>query len=384
MVKKTKKEIFTYARKLAMDALHKCTAEGGFVAGEHHFVDYWARDVLFATLGATGDGFDEITKKTIDTFISFQRKDGLIPYRVMRSKTNWAKYRGRPSYLSTPIPNFRTPQSGGLVPDGGLLTVIAAYQYFQNTKDIKTLRRWYPYLENAMRWYFQRNKNLIFEWFLCEWADAVLKIGNTLYTNILYWKALNDMSDISNVLKKDKKSENFKARKKQILEAINKKLWNGTYFADWRDYKRQDYFSSHANMLCIIFGLTTSKQSKLILEFAEKNCWASWTMETNYPKYPFWRIPLGNYLLGMGDYHNRGCLWLQSGILYSLALQKVLKASKAKGALLRIAEKIVKYNGVFEVYEKNGRPVRRWSYLSENPFAWSAGLFLWANNAIKP
>lgn len=42
-----------------------------------------------------------------------------------------------------------------------------------------------------------------------------------------------------------------------------------------------------------------------------------------------------------------------------------------------IGEQIVKYNGVYEIYEKNGKPVKRMFYQSEHPFAWSAGLYLW-------
>ncbi len=48
-----------------------------------------------------------------------------------------------------------------------------------------------------------------------------------------------------------------------------------------------------------------------------------------------------------------------------------------------MAEKIVEYENVHEVYEKNGKPVRRALYVSEVPFAWSAGLFVKAVKEVE-
>lgn len=165
-------------------------------------------------------------------------------------------------------------------------------------------------------------------------------------------------------------------------ETIDCFLWNGTYFADWADYKRQDYFSSHANMLAIIFGLASKEESKSILEFAKRYCLRDWTLETNYPKYPFWRIPPMQYVSGLADYQNQGCLWLQPGITYALALWVVGYKKEAQEFLSKIAQQIEKHNGVYEIYEKDGTPVNRPLYRSEGPFAWSAGLFLWTSHIL--
>lgn len=347
---------------IARSDLISCVSNIGITAGTHHFVDLWARDSLFATFGA-----DPATaKKTIETFFVYQRSDGLIPYRVRRSAVSLGKYSGKPAYLSSPRPDFRSYQSGGIVPDGGLMTVIASAAYARHSGDTQFLRIHRPQLAKAMQWYEMRFKyNLISEWFLCEWADAVLKVGNTLYTNVLYWKALGDMG--------------MHTQQRAVGNAIRKYFWNGTFFADWIDYRRHDYFASHANMLAIIFGLATEVQANRILAHAKKYCWNGWTLETNYPRYPFWRIPIHNYIVGMGDYHNRGCLWMQPGIVYAIALKKIGKQKEAKGVFDAISKKIVEYNGVYEVYEKSGEPVRRRWYASEHPFAWSAGLYLWAH-----
>lgn len=322
------------AKLIATNDVTACVVDSGITAGTRHFVDLWARDSLFAAFGAP----PELAKTTIETFLKFQRDDGLIPYRIFR----------RGNML---LPNFRSIQSGGIVPDGGLMTIIAAQQ-FKNKyrKQVQRARAWY---KNTF------GDGLIFEWFQCEWADAVLKVGKTLYTNVLYWEAT--------------KSPGIRAK-------INETFWNGRYFADWVDYRRQDYFASHPNMLAIIFGLATKNQAENILTVA-KTCWQGFTLHSNLPAYPFWRIPVQNYLVGIPDYHN-GCLWLQPGILYAVALHKYGRVAEAKKVLGAVAGKIVEYNGVYELYEKNGRPVRRLFYKAEHPFAWSAGLFLWARNVI--
>ncbi|MBI5619870.1 hypothetical protein HY950_02825, partial [Candidatus Gottesmanbacteria bacterium] len=65
---------------IARAALKRCASPVGISAGAHHFVDLWARDSLFATFGAPVD----IAETTIETFLKYQRSDGLVPYRIFR------------------------------------------------------------------------------------------------------------------------------------------------------------------------------------------------------------------------------------------------------------------------------------------------------------
>ena len=317
------------ARQIARYDLESCSTPDGIIAGGAHFTDLWARDSLFASLGAP----KSVADCTIRTFLRFQRSDGAVPYRIFRK-------------FGVLIPNFRSVQSGGFVPDGGLMLAIASPHH----------------KKKILAFYKERyGDNLISEWFQCEWADAVLKIGKVLYTNILYWKATGD---------------------NKIARKINTKFWNGTYFSDWVDYKRQDYFAAHPNMLAIIWGLTTKKQAEKILAYARNKCWNGWALEENYPQYPWWRIPLQNYIAGIPDYHNRGVIWLQPAILYALALYKTGHTDEARLVLGKVAQKIIEYKGVYEIYEKSGQPVSRFFYKAEYPFAWSSGLFLRASKII--
>lgn len=377
-MKKTKKSAYGIA---AAD-LDACGTPIGFTAGFHHFVDLWARDSLFATLGATASGRLAESKKTIETFLNYQREDGLIPFLIRRSKLTIGKYFGRHEYYKIPRRQFRSSQSGGIVPDGGLMVIIATRVYVESTHDMSFLRKNRESLLRAIRWYQQKfGDTLIREWFQCEWADAVLKMGSTLYTNVLYWKALGDVSWMLRKIGESRDSQEFLKKQEVVGRNIREHLWNGEYFADWKNVWRHDYFATHANMLAIIFGLTSPAEATSILSYAA-SVWHDFTLETNHPKYPIWRIAPINYLTGTADYHNRGCLWLQPGILYAMALHKSGKRSQAGDVLASISEKIIEYEGVYEVYEKTGEPVNRLLYRAEHPFAWSAGLFLWVANEI--
>lgn len=367
---------------IACDNLRQCFTPSGIIAGTHHFVDVWARDSLFGSFGALTIKEFDVVKQTLETFLSHQRGDGLIPYRIQRSPTTIGKYFGHPSYYREPRVNYRSHQSGGLVPDGGLMTVITMAQYSLQVGDRAFLRKHYAHVCRAIDWYRGRfGDNLIREWFQCEWADAVLKTGTTAYTNVLYAKALSDICRIATDIGDKLGYIMYKKRYEKIIQLLGTTFWNGSYFADWYDYKRQDYFASHPNMLAVIFGITAPSQTRSIMHYAKNMAWNGWALLTNAPRYPRRRIPPFQYLVGLPDYHN-GMIWLQPTLCYALALDKAGDRREAIKVLSGISKKIQQYNGVYEVYEKDGRPVKRLLYRSEGPFAWSAGLFLLAHQQI--
>lgn len=374
--------IFHQAIVIAQRELKACITSEGFAAGSHHFVDLWARDSLFATFGANAAGLSSVSKKTIEIFLRYQREDGLIPYLILRGRHSIGKYFGKYSFYTTPKPVFRSHLSFGTVPDGGVLTIIAMRKYIETTGDVSFLKKQYETLKKAFLWYEKKFGNgLISEWFSCEWTDAVLKIGNTLYTNVLYYKAADDLFWIAHRLKKVNDATRYAKVATRIADQIRSHFWTGLYFADWVDWRRQDYFASHSNMLAIVFGVANTKQTKSIFKYAQLHCWNGWTLVSNWPGYPWWRIPFLHAVIGMSDYHN-GMVWLQPGLMYTVALYRIGNIKVAKRILRRIAKKIVVDKGVYEVYEKNNTPLKRFLYRAEQPFAWSAGLFLFAKETI--
>jgi hypothetical protein len=44
-----------------------------------------------------------------------------------------------------------------------------------------------------------------------------------------------------------------------------------------------------------------------------------------------------------------------------------------------MAQKLIRDGDFYECYERGGPQVKRFFYQAEHPFAWAAGMFLWAN-----
>jgi len=314
------------------------------VAGKHHFTDYWARDGFFAAFGALKIGDKEIVDKMVDLFFRHQRKDGLIPYRIMNGPVTIGKYFGKPSFYKIPKPTYKLRGLGAEVLDGTTLTIIFADK-----------EKYKAEIKLAINYLRTREKDgLLWDGVMGEWNDCVLKWGNLLYTNLLYWKMFVELKDDLNA--------------KRVADNIRKILWNGKYFADWKDYKRQDCFYSFGNYLAVAWGLTTREETKSIMTIV--------TRETNVPKYPWWRVDPLQRMLGMADYHNGGVRWWQPVCAYVMALKATGKNKEAEKIIREIENKIVEDGGVWECYEKNGKPVKRLIYRAEQPFAWGAGMIL--------
>ncbi|MGF3555305.1 MAG: hypothetical protein ACQXXF_08620, partial [Thermoplasmatota archaeon] len=84
-----------------------------------------------------------------------------------------------------------------------------------------------------------------------------------------------------------------------------------------------------------------------------------------------------NKLIGIGGYHNFEHAWLWIGCLEFLARKKA-NDEKAEKIINKIINKVIEFNDVFEVYDNEGKPVFTDYYKSEHPFAWSAGMIIYA------
>ena len=83
-------------------------------------------------------------------------------------------------------------------------------------------------------------------------------------------------------------------------------------------------------------------------------------------------------LINLKDYHN-GLIWFWVCCIASIALYKNDFKAEALDLFKVMAKKITRDNTMYEVYEpKKGKAVKRLFYKSEQGFAWSAGLFVWA------
>lgn len=361
--------------KIATRELRACYTNEGIIAGTHHFTDFWARDGFFAALGSLEIGDEDIVGIMLETFYKHQRTDGLIPYRIMRGPITWGKYKGKPKYYPEPRPTYRLRGMANEVLDGMTLTLLVNAEL--GLKKSPLAEKYLPKIKNALSYLKFREKDyLLYDGVMAEWNDTALKFGNLLYSNIIYWRMYQRLTLWVKNFDFGWYKE-LKIRQNKIADNLRFKLWTGKYFADWFDYKRHDYFYSFGNCLAVAWGLTTKKESKSILKECKK-VKIGFTLETNFPKYPFWRIDPFQRMTGMGDYNNKSLLWWQPGLSYLAALRKMKKRKEAERFIKLIANKIFTDKGIHECYLRTGLPVKRLFYTSEKPFAWSSGLLLWA------
>ena len=83
------------------------------------------------------------------------------------------------------------------------------------------------------------------------------------------------------------------------------------------------------------------------------------------------------HTIGLKDYHN-GLIWFWISCIASIAFFKNGYEKEGLDLLNKIAIKVNKDKTIYEVYTKKGKPMKNLFYRSEEGFAWSAGLFVWA------
>lgn len=371
------------AYKIAVKCLRSCYAEHGILAGTSLWDDYWSRDSFFASWAALELKDYEIVKKNLLFFIKHQKKNGLLPLRVDKY-TLILKLIGirinrglRPRYLEDKMRSYPRDQNS--------LFVITALDYVKKTKDLEFAKRYFNNFERAIGWNLSKDSDddlLVEENYYSTWADSIRKSGKVLYTNVLHCKAVESMAEICKIVGKKEENKKYCDLYQNIKEEINRIFWLREHYADWMDWRRHHYFSSDGNILAILFDIADRERAKSILGFIERNNMETFGLATNFPNYYFFNVSLSIRLAGLGDYHN-GAVWLWLGCLDAIARLKLGQKKQSKKLLKKIAEKIIEYKTVYEVYEKNGKPVHRAFFKSESCFAWSAAFFVLAVRKLK-
>jgi glycogen debranching enzyme len=356
------------APQIATEELQACYMEGGIVAGKHHFTDYWGRDGFFASLGAMAIEDFEVVRSMVDTFFDNQRADGMIPYRVMNGPVNVGKYLGLKQKFEQPKPTFKLRGRGAEVLDGTTLAVMTLAQLWK--KGEATVEKYAFKVEKALEYLRTKEKGgLLWDGEMCEWNDTAKKQGHILYSNIIYWNMFGELG--------------LTKKQNEVGRKLREHLWNGKFFADWHDHKQQNYFHPFGNLLAVAWGMTNDKEANSILKETKK-ARVGFTLESNTPKYPNNKIDPLIRLMGIGDYQNKGMLWWQPACAYVAVLVKTGKIDEARKQMKMMSLKVVEDQKMYECYERDGRPVKRLVFRAEQPFAWAAGLYLWANSLVEP
>lgn len=379
------------AFKIAKSTLRACYGEKGIFAGLHQFKDYWARDSFFASFGALALKDYLIIKKNLILFLKYIKKDGQLPLRIGKTSLEILY-----SYIFNKYDGKRKPiyyiDKGKKKPiDQNSLFIISFYNYIMKIKDLYFLKNNIKKIDEIIEWLFYQdldNDYLIEEDEYCNWADSVKKKGKVLYSNVCFCYSLKCVSELYELLKDKTKKNYYLEKYNKTKKRINEVFWQGDYYLDWvyqnkNDLKTYDYFSADGNYLAILWDISDEEKSKKILDYSHilDPCKAS------FPDYNNNLISTQLKLIGLNKYHSLHWLWI--GCFKAMAYKKLKMNNEAKEILNYIADLILKYNGIYEIYDydknKNQKDklVKKLIpfnglYRSEMPFAWSAGIYIYA------
>ena len=263
--------------------------------------------------------------------------------------------------------------------DSNALIIILFEKYIVESNDQSFLKKHQKELVKVIDWYLSVSEgHLIKEGPYAGWADSLKKTGHVLYSNVLYAKALKAM--VSLTAGNEKVVKRMIAQYEKTSQAIESTFWNGSYLVDYVNQAGTcDHLSLDGNVLAVIFDIVdTRKQKKILRSILSEKMITKHGAKLANKKYDNNVVYPPFLLINLKDYHN-GLIWFWVCCIASIALYKNDFKAEALDLFKVMAKKITRDNTMYEVYEpKKGKAVKRLFYKSEQGFAWSAGLFVWA------
>jgi GH15 family glucan-1,4-alpha-glucosidase len=356
-------------------------------AGPRNFREPWARDLGFASYGLMALDERRAIRENLDVFYMNQLPDGQLPIKVHSTNVP-TRYLHSLLKREQPIYNPLRPRyfSGHktISLDGNPLLVIAALEYIRNCQDQEFMDRYWSAIKQAVRWlekYALTEDGLLHQGPFSDWADSIARRGRVLYTNVLYWKALQELSKAAGELGELPEAQELQEKADHIKAAINDYFWRPQlgYYVTTQEFAN---LSSSGNLLAVAWDLATPEQGHAILDAMERFGMANPvpTRPVHSP-YPKRYIAIENRLGGIGYYHTEAA-WIWLGAWHVIAAQHLGRNEEARQLLDRMARAIVRDGEVHEVYSPSGRYISTLVYTSEAPLTWSAAMFVYASSLL--
>jgi glycogen debranching enzyme len=369
------------ALKIARHDLRWCYKNEGIISGSR--MVYWSWDSFFASFGALSLGDFEIVKKNLSLYLRYQKQNGNLPKRIANPWYAW-RFVGIPikENPTNQRPTYANSYYTALSLTQDTTFIIALAEYLEKSHDKMFAREAYPKLKKILDFLQSQEDEhgLLKEGIGGGWAESVLKRGEISFSNICYTQAYFCMAKISRTLKFKQEALKYQKRGELLRQKVNIIIWSdedGGYYSDWIGHKRHHHFATDSNLLAILWDIADEEQTKKIQhKINELSLEDEIPIKLAYNKYSFWRIFIFNRIGGMKDYHV-GFSWTWLGCVDVLVRLKLNQKSQALKNLQKIAQVIVRDQTVHETY-KHGQAVSTLFYKSENPWAWGAGLFVYA------
>lgn len=411
----------------ALNGISTCYRETGVAAcGAGHFEQgLWERDAIIGTLWATSQGGVENlvqTRKVLDFFLD---QAPLVPYRQLPynhlsyflNRTHFPGFQGidRKAPLLKRLANLEQYRDGGspLMADTFLILMLAGnYLSSAHIGQDEKEGFWHDHnkhITDFFRDYWKQFvffKDLIDESPLTSRADCVLKSGNVLLTNILWYKTVVDLSKGIEQFH-PKWAKGLKLTAGKIKQAINRQFWpedpQRRHYIDWVDRKKQphNYCETLSNCWAIVSGVADREKADKILDFMEEKMIFGDDEQmklvgTVHPAYEDKVLDRALVIGGFRQWYNAGKMgvfWPEMGTMFAAALKTAGRDEAAEKAIGWVEKLLDRHDTLHEIYDQAGEPIEAkliWpvsSYKSPKSFAMALGTYLWVKanwNNLQP
>ena len=393
----TDQEIETHGYEIAVNNLrggietrHLANGEQKLVlcAGRRNFREPWARDFGFASYGLLSIAEYQVVRECLELFLHFQQASGQFPVKI-HSTSVVDRYihslfqREQPIYK--PLrPKYVTAHNT-ISLDGNCLLVIAVLRYARQTGDAAFVQTHWNALRRALTWldaHVDPKDGLLQQAAFTDWADSVGRTGRVLYTNVLYWKALQEMAAFAayHYLPEDQQCCIDQAE--MVRRSLLDQFWREDlgYFVTSEQY---DMLSSSGNLMAICWDLATPAQAHSILDKMNEFGMADPVpTQVTHQTYPDKLIAFENRFAGIPEYHTHAA-WMWLGAWHIVALARMGRLAEAEALWQRTAQIIVRDGVVHEVYGRDGQYLSTFWYTSEAPLTWNAGMLVFAYHELE-
>jgi alpha-L-rhamnosidase len=187
-----------------------------------------------------------------ETFYAYSRQADLLSQKAISNFVEWQK---KDSVLFSPVPAGNWHNE---LPGQSLATVWGIKSYYDHSGDAAIMRYAYPFVKKYMDLWKIDSNNLVVHreggWMWHDWGENV---DVPVLDNIWYYRALESLEKMAELVGDTKESMDFKIKKDKLKTAFQKAFWNGKAFVS-KNYKMPA--DDRANGLAVVAGLTEPEQ----------------------------------------------------------------------------------------------------------------------------
>ena len=400
------------AHARALDILHKCATPHGFRASAlaAGYPQIWARDSIITFLGGAATGDKVLVaagRASLETLGAYQSARGLIPLNVNPDS----------GHIST--------ENAGAI-DSNLWFILGHFLYYHLTGDLAFLRAHWPVIDRAMLWLDYQDMN---ECGLVEipeagdWMDLLAVRYNVLYDNVLYYAAKLAHEELAQLQPDSVASFHGDVDAASVHERLNLLLWidrcwvaehfaehlerlksirlewfmlyhnvgtisSRPFYLPWVAFREYgDWCDSLGNLLAVLTGVADGHRAEHILRYMQQVGMAEpYPTKAIYPPiFPgesHWRDYYRSRNLNLPHQYHNGGIWPMIGGFHVAALVRHGLTRHAEKMVVTLAEAnrqgtLADWTFNEWLHGSSGHP------MGYDQQAWSAAMFLYAENAVR-